>query len=106
MLPADMDVRSVNPALQSRLEPFDGIDASAGDGVAIFLCFVPNGHVLIAVVVQVFIATKFVGADLRAGQDVIVDHKVHSGLVAPRDNTSDQLALRSRKPTTQVLLAL
>src|ERR1043165_9728528 len=62
MLPADMDMRSGNPALEVRPEAFDGVHASAGLR-GIFAARMVDGDVDVAAMRKVIVPSKFVGVD-------------------------------------------
>ena len=105
MLPADMDMSAVNPALQLRPEAFDGVDASAAR-LCIFFGSVIDCYVPITVKRQILVTAKFVGVDSRAGQDVSIDKSVHGRLRAARYNAGNQLAIAFQHADNARLVAL
>ena len=105
MLPTDMDMRSVNPALQLCPETFNGIDARSVCG-RIYACFVVDLDVAIAVVRNVFVTAKFIGVDGSSGQDVGIDKHVHRRLGARLDNARDQFTAAFKHPDNASLVAL
>ena len=97
MLPADMDMRSVDAALERRPEPLKSVDASAARA-GVFLGGVVDGDMAEAVEANVLVAAELVGVDGRAGENMLVDERVHRCLVAGRGNAGDQLAAALKHP--------
>ena len=104
MLPADMNVRSVNAALQLRPEAFQRIDTAARF-VRILAAPMIDLDVAIARLVDVLIPAHFVGANCRAGDDRFKNEAVHSGLVATGDNACYQLPAALQHPDNNRLVA-
>ena len=88
MLPADMNVCAVYPALKLRPKAFDGVDASAAR-LRIFLGGMIDRYVPEAVKRYILVAAKFVGVDSRAGQDVGIDETVRGRLRAARHDAGN-----------------
>lgn len=92
VLPADMNVRAVDPALKLRPKAFDAVDASTGFR-GVDARFVIHRDMAIAVHPKVFIATELVGVDRGAGKDMLIDKRVHGGLGAPLNDAGNQFAV-------------
>lgn len=91
VLPTDMNVSAVNPALQLRPEAFKAVDAFAAGG-GVFASGVIDGDVTIAGLRNVLIAAKFIGADGCTGQDVRNDNRLHGALGAARYDAGNEIA--------------
>src|SRR5690606_13280486 len=105
MLPADMDMRSIDTALQLRPEALDGIDASAAR-LGIFTCFVVHFDMAIARAVNIFVAAKFIGVDSGSGQYLVKNKGLHIGFAATGNNASDQFTTPLKHPDHSRLIAL
>ena len=105
MLPADMDMRSVNPALQLRPETLDGIDASAAR-LGIFTGFVVYFDMAIARLVNILIPAKLIGVDRGSRQYLVKDEGLHILLAPPCNNPRDQFAAPLKHPDHGGLVAL
>lgn len=105
MLPADMNVRSVNPALQLRPEAFDGIDASALLSRVLPLAVV-YADMAITRLVDILVAAKFICVERRAGNDMLQNDGLHSTLSARLDNPRNQLAIAFQHTDNASLVAL
>ena len=97
MLPADMDMRSANPALQLRPEAFHGVDASAQRG-RIFANLVVDLHVAVARLVDILVAAKFVSVDRGARNDLAQDFALHGLLSAALNHARNQFAATLQHP--------
>ena len=85
MLHADMDMRSVNPALHLRPEAFDGVRRSALEA-DIFVGRVIDRHVTMPARVKAKVGAQFVGMDSAAGNDIRVNDRNQCRLPLVRHN--------------------
>jgi hypothetical protein len=85
MLPADMDMRAVDAALESGPEAFESVDTGAAEA-GILAALVAHGDVPEAVEADILVTAELVCVDRGSGQDVLIDERVHRTLVAGRGN--------------------
>ena len=105
MLPADMDMRSVNAALQLRPESLHRVDASALGGRVLPLAVV-DGDMAIAGLSNVLIAAKFIGIERCSRQDMAKYNRLHGLLGARMNNPRYQFATALQHPDNASLVAL
>ena len=104
MLPADMDMSSINTALQLRPKAFQRVDAAARFG-RILAAPMVYPDVAITRLVDVLVAAHFIGADGRAGDNRFKNEAVHGGLVATGDNPRNQFPAAFQHPDHNRLVA-
>ena len=97
MLPADMDMSAVNPALKLRPEAFNGVDAAAV-GRRVLALIVADGDVIEAEHIKAAIAAKFVGRHGRAGQHVGLDKGFHRRAMAARHHLCHHVPAALKHP--------
>ena len=92
MLPADMDMRAVDPALERRPKAFKAVHGRAA-GADVFARAVVDRHVAMAAQPKAAVALEFVGMDLPAGKDVRVDRGLERGSANVFDNLRNHVAV-------------
>src|SRR5690606_37941045 len=97
MLPADVDVRPVDAALELRPEAFHRVDAGTERG-RVFADLVVDLDVPVAATVNVPVAAELVGVDGRSGQDLLKDAALHRDLRAAIDHAGDKLPAALKHP--------
>ena len=105
MLPADMDMRSIDPALKLRPEAFDGIDAAAV-GRRVLALVMADGDVIEAEHIETTIAAKFIGRHGRTRQDMGLHKGFHRRAVAARYNLRHHITAALQQPDNGSLVAL
>lgn len=103
MLATDMDMGAVDRSLQLRPKAFERVDASTGLS-RILTAIMVHLDVAIAALVDVLIPAHFVGADRRAGYDVMLDKRVHRHFGSTGDDAGNQLASAFQHPDDNGLI--
>ena len=85
MLPADMDMRAVDPALERRPEALEAVDGRAA-GADILTRAVVHRQMSVPAQPQPVVALEFIGMDMPARQHVGVDNGLEGGGTDIRDN--------------------
>jgi hypothetical protein len=91
MTPADMDMRSIDPALHLRPEPFNGVCRSTLKA-DIFMGGMIDRYVTMPACVKPHIGAQFVSVDSAAGDDIGVNHRLQGGPLLVRHNRRSHVA--------------
>jgi len=105
MMTANMDMRSIDAAIQLRPEAFNGVDARTALG-RILTATVVHLDVAIARLVNILIPTKFIGADSRTKSNMLDNDFLHRLFGAADSNSRDQFTATFDHADNASLVAL
>ena len=91
MTAADMDMRSIDPAVHLRPEAFNGVRGRALEA-DIFMGGMINRHVAMPARVKPYIGAQFVSVDSATGNDIGVNHRLQRGALLVRNNRRPHVA--------------